>query len=252
MTSGAGNNELDIANNLSAEVATVRRNSRAFTMVEVLVVMAILAVLMTIGIVGMRSFGGRSKEKDARVTFTSLLALLKEGPHDLPTGVVEAAINHGNQEVPGAVRYGSGYWTGLNMDSNGTDRTGDAVQRTRSVLARLRAVPANRTAMDNFPSNKLWSFSLTPDPAGDPNATVPVVLDAWNNPIIFVPAAGLVIRDPKNNAIVKTIVAPNNRPFFASAGADGAFQGIPEEADVATRIERILAGAEDNIYSFDN
>jgi prepilin-type N-terminal cleavage/methylation domain-containing protein len=77
----------------------------------------------------------------------------------------------------------------------------------------------------------------------------PILLDAWNNPIIFVPATGLRVRlqaDPSKEHIVispegevnnttaaPTIVRPG-RPFFASAGPDGDF-----------------TLGDDNVYSFD-
>lgn len=82
----------------------------------------------------------------------------------------------------------------------------------------------------------------------------PLVLDGWNNPIIFVPASGLVVR-LKGNAndykstgnitrvitsaglydpAVVTQIPANTRPFWASAGPDGVFwQG------------------DDNLYSFE-
>jgi hypothetical protein len=104
-------------------------------------------------------------------------------------------------------------------------------------------------------------------PSSDPSAgwtpdlgpACPVILDAWNNPIIFVPATGLRVRkhgdkpdgDPKTPDMqTMIIVSPegkvdytsaaqpkvvqSGRPFFASAGPDGDF-----------------AKGDDNIYSFD-
>jgi hypothetical protein len=85
----------------------------------------------------------------------------------------------------------------------------------------------------------------------------PILLDAWNNPIIFVPATGLRVRrlngkatiDPNENTQTFIDISPEGkvdytdpahprvitpgRPFFASAGEDGDF-----------------AKADDNIYSF--
>jgi hypothetical protein len=86
-----------------------------------------------------------------------------------------------------------------------------------------------------------------------------VLLDAWNNPILFVPASGLLVRqlgtkssyDPADRSQTYVIVSPEGiaeapqlgragrlvrpgKPFFVSAGPDG---------DYAT--------ADDNLYSFE-
>jgi len=93
-----------------------------------------------------------------------------------------------------------------------------------------------------------------------PTRTAPMLLDGWNNPMIFVPATGLRVKllnghpkiDPSFNDQDFIIVSPEGkvigngasspgpmvvqigRPFFASAGPDGSF----EKGD-------------DNLYSFD-
>jgi prepilin-type N-terminal cleavage/methylation domain-containing protein len=92
----------------------------------------------------------------------------------------------------------------------------------------------------------------------DKSATAPLLLDTWNNPIIYVPGTGLRVRllngakdysDPKvttaiivsSEGRVETITDPIHprvtqpgRPFFASAGPDGDF-----------------AKGDDNVYSFE-
>ncbi len=95
----------------------------------------------------------------------------------------------------------------------------------------------------------------------DKSAPTPIFLDAWNNPIIFVPATGLRVRklngqsalDPTRRGQTFVIVSPEGsatapnfegdvhgklvragKPFFASAGPDGDF-----------------STGEDNIYSFE-
>lgn len=94
--------------------------------------------------------------------------------------------------------------------------------------------------------------------APDNSPATPILLDAWNNPIIFVPASGLRVRllngksanDPTDTTQTWIIVSPEGkvqgngsgnpvvtqvgRPFFASAGPDGDF-----------------AKGDDNIYSFE-
>ena len=61
----------------------------------------------------------------------------------------------------------------------------------------------------------------------------PILLDSWDNPIIFVPGSGLSAMnlgyhggDPMLAASYdrpnQTVSAPGNRPFFASAGRPAA------------------------------
>jgi hypothetical protein len=80
--------------------------------------------------------------------------------------------------------------------------------------------------------------------------SVPVPVDAWNNPIIFVPSGGLAVRlntdqddpgtpNPTNNRDLKgqnaVVKSPDGRPFWASAGPDGNFRY-----------------GDDNVYSFED
>ena len=60
----------------------------------------------------------------------------------------------------------------------------------------------------------------------------PILLDAWDNPIIFVPAGGIALQQGGQNLVVKS---PDNRPFWASAGPDGNFQK-----------------GDDNLYSYED
>jgi type II secretory pathway pseudopilin PulG len=99
-------------------------------------------------------------------------------------------------------------------------------------------------------TNPWQDLSVTPG-----RASAPLLLDSWNNPIIFVPATGLRVRmlngksanDPTDNTQTtiiispegkldptKTIVLQPGRPFFASAGPDGDF-----------------SRGDDNVYSFE-
>jgi hypothetical protein len=75
-----------------------------------------------------------------------------------------------------------------------------------------------------------------------PNIT-PLVLDAWGNPIIFVPGSGLIVyskagghSDATKGYIYQVVLiqSPDHKPFFASAGPDGDF-----------------SNGDDNIYSFE-
>jgi prepilin-type N-terminal cleavage/methylation domain-containing protein len=63
--------------------------------------------------------------------------------------------------------------------------------------------------------------------ASPDSPSVPVPLDGWGNPIIFVPGGSLTVASG-------TVSSPNGKPFFASAGGDGD-----------------MSKGDDNLYSFE-
>src|SRR5207253_1248835 len=92
--------------------------------------------------------------------------------------------------------------------------------------------------------------------------TPPPVLDAWGNPIIYVPggdpnanppSGGLKVYVTGNNGApeLRIIRSPDNRAFWASAGPDGIFNYADSnhnnQLDVATE----TIGGDDNVYSFE-
>lgn len=111
--------------------------------------------------------------------------------------------------------------------------------------------PAGIQAAGTTPANPDW--------IADSTSPVPLVLDSWGNPILFVPATGLRVRvlngqstysstDISQTAIIvspegqvtaatstaQPMCTKAGRPFFASAGPDGDF-----------------SKGDDNIYSFE-
>jgi type II secretory pathway pseudopilin PulG len=180
------------------------------------------------------------------------------------------------------------------------ERSGSpAVVNTSIAMTMFAAAPVNRTRLQNLPQSSsfvpTWSdgmvtaptgaqvplryapgaqvqfgvkfyiaggtFSVSNNPppsAGPPwidvtafNRIAPMLLDGWNNPIILVPASGLLVTKTINGAQTPWIeVSPEGkvqangtpqmkvvqigRPFFASAGPDGDF-----------------STGDDNVYSHD-
>jgi hypothetical protein len=159
-----------------------------------------------------------------------------------------------------------------------------AVLQTQFVMGRIRSIPKNRSAIQSIPGERLMkaqalgkdystpasSPGINTTPASTPHGTPdpPILVDAWNNPIIFVTGGGLV--PPQYVASVKykkgsvvtvpgtpptyfrtlkegslgspsagpdwesvqfsyaVVQAPGNRPFFASAGPDGDFSTLDD------------------------
>jgi prepilin-type N-terminal cleavage/methylation domain-containing protein len=112
-----------------------------------------------------------------------------------------------------------------------------------NIAKELQSLPAGQVISFNPTTNPPYSNPVTltapviTAPIPTPSATLtrfpPVLLDGWNNPIIFVPASGLQKVYVGGSATPVIIQSPDNRPFWASAGPDGDF----------TR-------GDDNIYSF--
>lgn len=221
-------------------------------------------------------------------------------------------------------------------------RHGPAVVVTQRVMAKLLAIPANRDLLSKIPPEHLmtvmWQANIRylrgdhvgvlvngqihrfvcisptspPIPGTSPanDATnwaldtqpVPVLLDNWDNPILFVPAQGLAgvvvgtsssyngataykqgdratYGDPGSNVPIRVytcinpagvtnvlpptvwpysdgvnwggVCSPEVRPFFVSAGPDGAFGSFPgADGNYGTGDDG--AAGDDNEYSFSN
>jgi hypothetical protein len=126
-------------------------------------------------------------------------------------------------------------------DDLGSSRNADFVKCTSTVVTKMLAVPENKAAMAKISTETLKPDAAIPAPTN-------ILLDAWNNPIIFVPSEGLAGVTLKadtsklyliqSNGVTPYTGAPapkaNARPFFASAGPDGDF-----------------AKGDDNVYSFE-
>lgn len=168
----------------------------AFTLVEILIVVGILAVLAAILMVGFTKMGAAARGRTTAQLLGNCRGLLTEYERvtqskNLPTAAIAA---------PGRVTEGA------------TDRNGPVTQATRGVMGLLRGLPNNKTAMDQFPTENLWPGT---------GLEAPIALDGWGNPILFVPAGGMT--NVTVSGQVKTISSLDGKPFFASAGPDGSF-----------------------------
>ena len=245
---------------------------RGFTIVEIITVIGIILVLIGIAAVAYRSLDNPASGNSTKITLQNLQGQLAE---------YEAAAGLRNQPAMiwqgGALKkIGTGtprvdLWKGEVASpgsmANPVDRyESDAVLNTQLVYQILQRIPANKEAVGKLPQsqvhgraevNKTNLFPVTGDDK-DRRIDPPLILDAWGNPIIYVPARGLIgvdlvpvsgkpgdfekpgARVTSGGVIWRPPLTSSDpppagaRPFFASAGPDGSFRA-----------------GDDNIYSFD-
>lgn len=227
-----------------------RRHSPAgFTLLEILIVIGVILLLVGIAVVGFNAYDKAASERQTKITMENLKGLL--AAYERQTGTGGAArlnnlagtaagdpfastaappapfIAMTDAKLAGDVNPGAESRKHFDDYKDGKFNT----LATRQVMAELRRIPDNRQQMESFPPKTILQVRNLPTPL-PPNLT-PVVVDAWGNPILFVPDGGLSNVKINGTALADPIRSPDRRPFFASAGPDGNF----EEGD-------------DNIYSF--
>jgi len=243
---------------------------RGFTLLEILVI-GIILILVAIGVI---AFGALDQSgKVTKTTLANLRSMLADFDartrlRDQPQRIwIGGTATNTNPAVDPPIDL----WktqvvlpsTGASVASGSTTRYDwGPVANTQIVLQYLSRMPENKQLMTKLPSKQIHGVAETNrggklmGPSGDTRIIdPPLVLDAWNNPIIFVGSDGLsgvrfdsqksgagtpTRRVTSTGVIADTpaVTAANRskswRPFFASAGPDGDF-----------------ATGDDNVYSFE-
>jgi hypothetical protein len=150
-----------------------------------------------------------------------------------------------------------------------------AVLDTICVMYTLESIPENKTIINNLPANKILNV-VFPNSTTGVQMSVPLLLDGWGNPILFVPGGGfglsvatpgpgVVWIDGVNYGVVTSAgvytpaTTPSydaaglptgsiipNQPFFVSAGADGDFSNGHGWTSGTPNANQ----TDDNVYSF--
>lgn len=221
------------------------RRRTGFSLIEILIAIGVILVLMTIGIYGYRSLEDSGARKQTIATLASAASLLKEmnstgaysrieGVADqVPPPIYQLGYMIPTAENPGDVNIGKAGRGKITADVT----TLNSVSQTR-LMKVMRTNPRIASMIGGLPSSAI----LPPDP-GQPPRPIPVLADAWGNPLLLVPSGGLqgVKFESDNYSAVQTITSsgqltsPANRAFWASAGPDGDF-----------------TKGDDNLYSFQN
>ena len=239
------------------------RRPQAFTLIELLVVIGIIAVLVTLVTFGVKSLGDSQKEKSTRVTMNNLKNFVAE--KQVTGGAQQLDQVYGGLPLPAPAKFPKDFDAQSDRfpkwDNNGVPQ--NATAATQAVMQLLRAVPNVSTWMSQLPTNQVWT-PMPPDVANNA-PRIPLVLDAWGNPIIYVPPGGLtgvtvtgggggeksrfadtIPDQPAGRSPQVAVQSPDQKGFWASAGPDGFFTD-PNPGPPAQR----EPFGDDNIYSFE-
>ena len=273
---------------------------RAFTLIELLMVIGILMLLIGIAGYALSRVMGGSKVGATKVRLEALKSMV---------GEMEAATKGLNRPI--AVMYdGMGgdygtqqYWRDgkpndtnappepdpfpgpsgdLSLGSSGSGTppryNADAILNTQQIIGLLQQVPVAKSGLDKLQASEmmealpagLGAVRMTirnpaggtmPYNSGAANRAPypPIPLDAWGNPIIFVPGCGLQVAVSGDGSgsggtpklLPTTVKGRDLRGFWASAGPDGAFNRLPGNDGTIGNADDVPAG-DDNVYSFEN
>jgi type II secretory pathway pseudopilin PulG len=240
------------------------RRRGGFTLLEILVVIGIIILLVAMGVIGFQALDQSGKvTKAALSNLQSMLAEYQamNGLRDQPeqiwrnTATVSTKVPANNASL----------WAEQVDVRNGANVAGGGPQRyewgpvgnTQLVYQFLNRLPSNKQLITKLPSKQIHGMADGGDrgkvllgPSDKKVIDPPLILDAWNNPVIFVGSDGMigVALSGKSDkpfwritsggivdaSVPLTSLPRSARPFFASAGPDGDFRT-----------------GDDNVYSFE-
>jgi prepilin-type N-terminal cleavage/methylation domain-containing protein len=228
------------------EVAMARDRRRGFTLVELMVVIGVILLLVGIAVISFQKLDKIASEKSTQTRLAMCASMLSDYETVATLGAIEGPnaiiFKYNNPLTPSQE-------TACGNVSVGpyTARYSGIVYNTAIVFQQFELVPSTRSMIGQLPGNAMLSAAtgtlgvnanitgwFDSDAKGD--AALPVVVDGWKNPIIYVPSGGLtgVILGRQVPATILQTALPggttvvvrsiDGRPFFASAGQDGNFQ----------------------------
>ena len=274
-----------------------QRVRKGFTLIELLVVIGILILLVGIAAFGLSKVINTGKRAQTKVTLENLKSMLSEyemvskglGPARMWAPTLSTAngdLWHDSNPLTPVKEPLAAPRNSIALEAN---TGGPAPQtpryssipmwNTQCVFQQLLKAPNNKKVQAQFPSSQLLE-KLPPGLTGcnlfvrdgqtaysgvSEAASPPLVLDAWGNPIMFVPSSGLwdiaegdrlrkqvATTLPPNDSHDGPIKSPDGRSFWASAGPDGVFGWIDmnNNGNFDKGIDK--PAADDNMYSFEN
>jgi prepilin-type N-terminal cleavage/methylation domain-containing protein len=234
---------------------------KAFTLIELMVVIGILLVLIGVTVIGLSQIGENQKTKTTQHVLEGLVSMHEEFKAKTNLRDINSIIETGS--TPGGIR------RTIACDPQAVYQD-DSVVRTAKLMQRMLSIPGNKTIMQQLPADRFANtvpagFTASNDlvdPKDKKKLKVPLPLDAWGNPIVYVPPPNVdpankvaweerygfdgvtlkqggthVILNPRQGYPKKDdyLMLQTFRPFWVSAGPDGDF-----------------TKGDDNVYSFEN
>lgn len=275
----------------------MRHDRRGFTLLEILVVIGVIAVLATLLVLGSQALLKGRRADTTRMALSSLQGMLAEmdaktrfavetrPPQYFWGGTAAsnlidfnvAPFNDPSLQIdfwktprrnplsapPTGVALAIGAPAGVG--ENQPQRTGHwVVVNTAIAMSKLQSLQANRVALEKIAADRLMRLPADlPDTTSVNESQVPIPLDGWGNPIIYVPSSGLTgvaLSNVTSGTVMITstkVRSPTekadstDRPFFASAGPDGIFGFVDLNNNGNYDVNTDIAGGDDNIYSFE-
>jgi type II secretory pathway pseudopilin PulG len=255
--------------------ASRRPSRKAFTTLELLVVIGIILLLMAISVLGFRHFDRLASVKQTHAQLNLCKNLLIEyeranglkyiegplQPNPTPPPLYVPVVYTDPTPPPNNYDYkakiqltdlaaGAGSDMGTHSSNASARYAAAAVTNTRAVMAVLTGVPANRTAITNVPANRL--LEATSGSAQPPGIGQAVILDGWSNPIIFVPVGGMVvnIKDPTNTSQTIQFVVRSSGTFPVAQLPQHPITALDRPFFASAGQDADFTQGEDNVYSF--
>ncbi len=245
----------------------MKRN--AFTLLEIVMVIAIITILVGMLFVGGKSLFGNAQARETGTRLGTARAMLSDfldatksqsGKRAQPdswefNNTLGAQVNVSQTQVGD---FTLSFWQVplvVDVNGNGSRDGGDTVipliapagsysvagegfqhSNTRAALVMMSRLPSVAKTLNDLPSASRQNMSDIGS-INPPALRIPLLVDSWGNPLLFVPGTGLMGvssgGQPANT--IDNPIKSDGQPFWASAGADGNFRT-----------------GDDNQYSFDN
>jgi prepilin-type N-terminal cleavage/methylation domain-containing protein len=240
------------------------RSRRGFTLIELLVVIGIILVLMGLFYGGAKMITGQAKERDTRTMLETCKTMfenyrsathLSRPPIIIP--VPRASIGWCN--LSGSAGHTpQQFWTLAQEDAPDIGHMPDisqnphtynlptpasmdpALLNTICVMYTMESIPENKTILNNIPPGKILNV-VFPTAAGV-TMSVPLLLDGWGNPILFVPCGGFGLNKPN----VSSGSFPYSTPGVVCL--DGVNYGVVTSSGVVTSASTFISSPPPPIY----
>jgi len=204
----------------------VTRKRHAFTLVEILASVTIIAILMALLFIGFRHVSASMHEKKTKMVLDAL-----------KNALVEFESRGGNMEIINSLYSGTGNRETMPQGAAGDEFANSnaqlqpALKRTQAVMRLLMSVPTSKAFIDKLDPS-LFMMEPVPGSKDLVRKDGPILLDSWNTPILFAPGKtsggvgfstwgveGMTIANKANSSYQP----PDGKGLFVSAGPDKEF-----------------------------